>query len=174
MEVYWDSLASAVTTGDPMRSARVAAGEGGAVYRGFSRTLSPRGEAPETPIYAPIASTGQRVAGPRRLLHPLRRRPRARHDGVDDRYVIMNAGDELSMRFPVPAGPAAGWRRDFVLVGDGWEKDGDYNTEFSQTVLPLPTHGNVAYDSASPPVELEDDPVYRRHRDDWDRYIHGT
>ena len=31
-------------------------------------------------------------------------------------------------------------RRDFVLIGDGWEKDGDYNTAYSQTVLPLPTH----------------------------------
>ena len=57
-----------------------------------------------------------------------------------------------------------------MLIGDGWEKDGDYNTEFSQTVLPLPAHGKVPYDAASPPRELEDDPVYRRHRDDWERY----
>ena len=37
--------------------------------------------------------------------------------------VIMNAGDELRL-VPRAAAPAAGWRRDFVLIGDGWEKDG--------------------------------------------------
>ena len=30
--------------------------------------------------------------------------------------------------------------RDYVLVGDGWVKDGNFNTTFSQTVLPLPAH----------------------------------
>ena len=66
---------------------------------------------------------------------------------VDDRYVIMNAGDELRLPFPVPPLPAAGWRRDFVLIGDGWEKDGDYNTSFSATVLPLPTHDRPNYEA---------------------------
>ena len=65
--------------------------------------------------------------------------------GVDDRYVIMNAGDELRLRVSGPPPPAAGWARDFVLVGDGWEKDGDYNTGFSQTVLPLPSHDRPDY-----------------------------
>ena len=66
-------------------------------------------------------------------------------DRVDDRYVIMNAGDEMRLQFAEAAPPAAGWRRDFVLIGDGWEKDGDYNTGFSQTVLPLPSHDRPAY-----------------------------
>ena len=51
--------------------------------------------------------------------------------------------------------------RDFVLIGDGWNKDGDYNTAFSKTVLPLPSHAQPSYDT--PPGELEDDPVYRQH-----------
>ena len=59
---------------------------------------------------------------------------------VDDRYVIANAGDELALRFPAPPPPPEGWVRDFVLIGDGWNKDGDYNTAFSKTVLPLPSH----------------------------------
>jgi hypothetical protein len=85
---------------------------------------------------------------------------------VDDRYVIMNAGDELRLQFPADAALPAGWTRDFVLIGDGWVKDGDYNTSFSKTVEPLPAHDLPAYDS---PVraELEDDPVYRRHASDW-------
>ena len=33
-----------------------------------------------------------------------------------------------------------GWQRDFILYSDGWDKDGDINTLFSQTVGPLPFH----------------------------------
>jgi hypothetical protein len=87
---------------------------------------------------------------------------------VDDRYVIMNAGDELRVRFPEAPAPAAGLVRDFVLVGDGWVKDGDYNTTFSRTVLPLPTHASGRYETA--PRALEDDPVYRAHPGDWAEY----
>src|SRR5581483_9224925 len=88
---------------------------------------------------------------------------------VDDRYVIMNAGDELRLAFPTPEPPAAGWTRDFVLIGDGWEKDGDYNTSFSSTVGPLPSHAQPRYES-SPSVALEQDPVFLAHRADWDTY----
>jgi hypothetical protein len=87
---------------------------------------------------------------------------------VDDRYVIANAGDELALRFAAPAEPPPGWARDFVMIGDGWNKDGDYNTAFSKTVLPLPSHARPMYDT--PPGTLDDDPVYRFHREDWRRY----
>jgi hypothetical protein len=87
---------------------------------------------------------------------------------VDDRYVIMNAGDELRLRFPQAPPPARGLVRDFIIVGDGWVKDGDYNTTFSKTVLPLPTHRTGRYDTA--PGQLEDDPVYRRHAGDFAEY----
>ena len=82
--------------------------------------------------------------------------------------MIANAGDELALRFPAPPAPAEGWARDFVLIGDGWNKDGDYNTAFSKTVLPLPAHGRP-YDD-TPPGALEDDPVYRRYPEDWREY----
>jgi hypothetical protein len=87
---------------------------------------------------------------------------------VDDRYVIMNAGDELALRFPEAPAAAAGMVRDFIVVGDGWVKDGDFNTTFSRTVLPLPTHASGRYDRA--PRTLEDDPVYRQHADDFATY----
>ena len=51
--------------------------------------------------------------------------------------------------------------RDFVLIGDGWVKDGDYNTTASRTVLPLPTHASGRYVEGT--GRLEDDPVYRAH-----------
>ena len=71
--------------------------------------------------------------------------------------------------FPAPPPPPPdGWVRDFVMIGDGWNKDGDYNTAFSKTVLPLPSHPRPGYDT--PPGALEDDPVYRFHPEDWREY----
>jgi hypothetical protein len=87
---------------------------------------------------------------------------------VDDRYVIMNAGDEIRLRFPEVPAPAAGLVRDFVLMGDGWVKDGDFNTTFSRTVLPLPTHASGRYDRA--PGALEDDPMFGAHASDFREY----
>lgn len=89
--------------------------------------------------------------------------------GVEDRYVIMNAGDELRLRFTAPGPPPAGWRRDFVLITDGWVKDGDFNTAHSKTVGPLPAHDTPDYDPDASPA-LEDDPVYQRYQDDWRKY----
>ena len=58
-----------------------------------------------------------------------------------------------------------------MLIGDGWVKDGDFNTSFSKTVLPLPAHGRPEYE-ASPPRcrHLEADPVYRRYPQDWQTF----
>ena len=78
---------------------------------------------------------------------------------VDDRYVIMNAGDEISLRFPEQPPPPASWVRDYVFIGDGWIKDGDYNSTFSKTVLPLPYHAKQEYISL--PGKLEDEWVYK-------------
>jgi hypothetical protein len=82
----------------------------------------------------------------------------------------MNAGDELRLRFEEQPPPPAGWRRDFVLIGDGWEKDGDYNTGYSDTVLPLPSHSRPDYGATVASLTLKEDPVYQRHRKDWEQY----
>jgi len=87
---------------------------------------------------------------------------------VEDRYIIMNAGDEIALKFKALPSPALGWVRDYILVGDGWEKDGNYNTTFSKTVLPLPSHSRPEYNT--PPGRLEDDPIYRRYPQDWQTY----
>ena len=39
----------------------------------------------------------------------------------------------------------AGWARSFVFYANGWVKDGDLNTKFSETVEPLPFHGMSGY-----------------------------
>jgi hypothetical protein len=58
--------------------------------------------------------------------------------------------------------------RDYVIVGDGWIKDGDYNSTFSKTVLPLPYHAKQEY--TTPPGLLEDEWVYKQHPEDWQKY----
>jgi tetratricopeptide (TPR) repeat protein len=168
LEIYWDQLAWAKgLDGARLTQQRLAPASADLVYRGFSLITRADSSSPELPHYDRIVGTTQcwrdligyhtRFGDVRELL--------AR---VDDRYVIMNAGDELRLRFPAPAPPPTGWVRDFVLIGDGWEKDGDYNTAFSKTVLPLPSHDQPRYDT--PPGKLEDDPVYRRHPRDWQEY----
>jgi hypothetical protein len=66
--------------------------------------------------------------------------------------VIMGSGDELRLQFDAAKLPplAAGWQRDFLLKVDGWAKDGDANTAFSQTVAPLPYHAMPQYPYAAP------------------------
>jgi hypothetical protein len=169
LEVYWDALTYAVASDAPVHTTRLGAVRADLRYRGFSHTRSPRGASPETPHYDRIANVAPRwrdLAGYYTRYGDVRELLAA----VDDRYVIMNAGDELRLQYSAPAAPRAGWSRDFVLIGDGWEKDGDYNTAASQTVLPLPTHAHGEYAAGTAPTELEDDPVYRQHADDWQRY----
>jgi hypothetical protein len=74
----------------------------------------------------------------------------------------------MALRFEALPDPPKGWTRDFVLIGDGWVKDGDFNNGFSKTLMPLPYHGMEHYDRV--PTRLEDDPAYRRHPDDWREY----
>ena len=169
LEIYWDLLQLGSRTDAAIRTTRIPAMHADLRYRGFSQTVSPRGDAPETPRYDGVASTSPRwrdLTGYHTrfgdVLELIER--------VDDRYVIMNAGDEMRLQFSALPPLESGWRRDFVLIGDGWEKDGDYNTAFSQTVLPLPSHDRANYGAGITSLALEDDPVYQRHRDDWQRY----
>jgi hypothetical protein len=166
LEIFWDRLGWAI--GRPevqVHPRQLELLSADLSYRGYSLTEQPTSSVPERPRYT-LAGTAPRWRDLEGyytrfgdVLDLLRT--------VDDRYVIMNAGDELRLRFP-EAPPARGLVRDFIVVGDGWEKDGDYNTSFSRTVLPLPTHQTGRYDA--PPRQLEDDPVYRRHARDFTEY----
>ena len=68
-------------------------------------------------------------------------------ENPDDQFVIMGAGDELRLQFNPAALPpvAENWRRDYLLKVDGWAKDRDANTAFSQSTDPLPFHGMSSY-----------------------------
>lgn len=168
LEVYWDKLewARGVPSTE-LRTTKLDPELADLHYRGYSVINQPNSSSPQLPDYNRIASSKQiwrdligyytRFGDVRELLK-----------AVDDRYVIMNAGDEMTFRFAALAPPAEGWVRDYLIVGDGWIKDGDYNTGFSKTVLPLPRHAEQEY--TTPPGRLEDEVVYRKHPQDWQTY----
>jgi Tfp pilus assembly protein PilF len=164
LEVYWDQLAWAAGAPDRNRIEHVGLSSAELRYRGFSEVKAANPSSPELPDYNRIASSGEiwhdlegyytRFGDIRELL-----------EKVDDRMAIVNAGDEVALRFRAPDAPPAGWKRDYIMIGDGWIKDGDFNSVYSKTVLPLPFQGLKNYDA--PPRTLEDDPAYKRHPEDW-------
>ena len=165
MQIYWD--AAFFSVGDdndlPIRVTELSADRADLHYRGFSKMYRPTPHAPHLFDYEEVETTGQwrdlqgyytRFGDVTPLLQD-----------VDDMYVIMNAGDEMTVEFDADKLPPLqdGWERSFILYSDGWDKDGDINTLHSQTVNPLPFHGMSAY----PYPEGEsypNDPEHLRHR----------
>lgn len=167
LEVYWDQLQWGVPSNDVVRRQTLEMASADLRYRGFSRVTAADSVSPEIPDYQVLEATvpvWQDLVG----FHTRFGDVQELLSEVDDRYVIMNAGDEMVLRFEEAAPPADGWVREFLLLGDGWVKDGDLNTTFSTTVLPLPTHGSADY--TTPPVGLELDPVYQANPEDWAQY----
>jgi hypothetical protein len=76
----------------------------------------------------------------------------------DNEYVIANAGDETSIKFDSNLLPELkkGWKRDFLIHTVGWVKDGDLNTAFGNTVLPLPFHGMKSYPPSANDIYPQD------------------
>ena len=145
--VYWDEIFLVEDDAPPsVRLSTVPAMSADLQFRGFSKpTIHPQRKQPErfdyqtvsgTSMWNPTAGNYTRYGAVENLLQDL-----------DDRMVIMGSGDEVRLRFnardlpPLPAG----WKRDFLLLVDGWAKDADANTAFSQTVLPLPFHAMSSY-----------------------------
>jgi hypothetical protein len=168
LEIFWDSIEWARGLSDTqLKTIRIEPAMADLHYRGYSLINKPNSSSPEVPDYNKIASSKQvwrdlvgyytRFGDVRELLQK-----------ADDRYVIMNAGDEMTFRFPEQPPPPDKWVRDYVLIGDGWIKDGDYNSTFSKTVLPLPYHSKQQY--TTPPGRLEDEWVYKKYPDDWQKY----
>ncbi|HEU5341029.1 FG-GAP-like repeat-containing protein [Edaphobacter sp.] len=168
LEIYWDSIEWAQGLPEtPLKITLLAPEVANLHYRGYSVVRQANASSPEIPDYNELSGARHpwrdlegyytRYGDVRELLAK-----------VDDRYVIMNAGDEMSFRFAVPSAPPAGWVRDYVIAGDGWVKDGDYNSMDSKTVLPLPHHSRTVY--STPPGRLEDEWTYRHHPADWETY----
>jgi Tfp pilus assembly protein PilF len=170
LEIYWDCITWAEgAPAAPTRAVTLDPDVADLHYRGYSviEHPDPNAPAPEVPNYYQIESTKQKW---RDLIGYYTRFGDVKEllKQIDDRYVIVASGDELSLRFPEQEAPPPGYVRDFVLIGDGWIKDGDFNSTFSKTVLPLPYHAKDLY--VTPPGALEDEYVYKQHPDDWQNY----
>lgn len=168
MEIFWDFLGHARGLDEKLAKVRrPPVRKADLRYRGHLAMSKKNESSPELPNYDQVSQGGQpwrdltgfytRFGDVTELLAK-----------VDDRYVIMNAGDEIALQYPVPDGPGDGWKRDFIFECDGWTKDGDLNTRFGTTVHPLPAH-NLKPDNR-PPGLLRDDPVYRRFPLDWRQF----
>ena len=168
-EIYWNSIqwASSVPV-DQITETELQPSKMDLRYRGYSEWVREDSVSPMLPVYEEISSSHQRW---RDLIgyHTRFGDVSELLADIDDRYVIMNAGDEMLLEFEYPGEPAPGYTRSFVLVSDGWVKDGDYNTEASKTVTPLPFHGQTDYEYGNN-MDLMEDPVYIRHKEDWVKY----
>ncbi|HEX8234722.1 MAG TPA: FG-GAP-like repeat-containing protein [Abditibacteriaceae bacterium] len=169
LEIYWDKLswATAPTGAASAKQTRLLPQTAQLRYRGVSPMAARDRSSPELPAAYDKVQPAQRWRDLVGLytrfgdVNPLLQR-------IDDRYVIMNAGDEMHLKFTELPAPPQGWKRDFVFISDGWTKDGNLNTGFSKTLLPLPLHSRPEY--SAPLGRLQDDPAYRKNPRDWQTY----
>ena len=162
MQIYWDHIFfSAGESRIPLRETTLRPGNADVHYRGFSRMYRKSYSGPFWFDYSTVTK--------RQLWRDLEGYYTRYGDvtslvqEADDKYVIMNAGDEITVEFDATAVPELnpGWSRDYLLYTDGWLKDGDLNTAFSQTVEPLPFHGMSRY----PYGDDESYPLDKEHQD---------
>lgn len=167
LELYWDKLAWGAGSPEKMQVRHLGLSAADLRFRGFSLITKANATSPELPHYDRVEESdlrwrdqegyATRYGDVRELL-----------ENIDDRYVITSPGDELRMKFAALPPPTNGWKRDFILICDGWVKDGDYNSTFAGTILPLPYHAMTDY--VLPPSTLEADHAYQLHPDDWRSY----
>lgn len=165
LAVYWDEIFMSDNTAAPAaRLTPLHAERADLHYKGFSMpVIHPQRKQPERfdyshelplPMWNPTPGMYTRYGDVQELV-----------TAIDDQLLIMGAGDEVTLRYPANGLPAlpAGWRRDFLLWVDGWAKDADANTAFSQTVEPLPFHGMSVYPYPAG-EHFPDDAMHEKYR----------
>jgi len=151
MEIYWDHVFFGTVTAyeEPgFMEARILSAD--LHYRGFSRVYRKGGrygphwfdyaDVDTKPKWRDLTGNYTRFGDVLPLLQ-----------SSDNKYVISNAGDEMTVEFDASGLPSlkSGWERDFLIRSVGWVKDGDLNTAYGGTVLPLPFHGMKNYTPAA-------------------------
>lgn len=168
-QIYWDSILYAEKLDENLITETKLVPEKMELrFRGYSEWFTPDDVSPKLANYDVISGTAPRWMDLKGY-HTRFGDVSELLEKIDGRYVIMNAGDELLLEFSAIDEPKEGYTRSYVLVSDGWVKDGDYNTEASATVEPLPYHGMTDYEYP-PSIRLQDDPVFQRFREDWIHY----
>ncbi len=145
--VYWDEIFLVENSAAPeVKLTQLGADSAALHFRGFSHAvIDPTRQQPERFFYDQVNSVSN--WNPTSGYYTRYGDVRSLVTNVDDRMVVMGSGDELNLEFPVSGLPdlPTGWSRDFLLLVDGWAKDSDANTAFSQSVTPLPFHAMSAY-----------------------------
>ena len=166
--VYWDEIfLSEETAAPPVRLTDIQAQSADLHFRGFSTpVIHPQRKQPEAFDYArwmPVS-----MWNPTKGLYTRYGDVLPLIQAIDDRLVIMGSGDELRLLFPerTVAPLPAGWKRDFLLFVDGWAKDADANTAYSQTVEPLPFHAMSQYPYKKG-EHFPDDAAHRQYREQY-------
>jgi tetratricopeptide (TPR) repeat protein len=152
--VYWDEIFLGTNPeAPPVRATNLLAASAQLRFRGFSEVVvHPERKQPERFVYEQLRPLHRWNWNPTPGLYTRYGDVKPLLEAVDDLLMIMGSGDELQLRFDAAHLPelAEGWKRDFLLFVDGWAKDGDANTAFSQTVEPLPFHGMPQYPYSAP------------------------
>jgi Flp pilus assembly protein TadD len=147
MCVYWDEIFLGEDSAAPEARITTLTTSGAQLhFRGFSRIhVDPQRKQPESFDYSPVSLVSN--WNPTPGLYTRYGDVRELVQEADDRMVIMGSGDELQLAYEAAGLPPLprGWTRDFLLLVDGWAKDADANTAFSQNVEPLPFHGMSSY-----------------------------
>jgi hypothetical protein len=145
--VYWDEIFLLENSRPPqVRLTPMDADRADLQFRGFSQAvIDPRRQQPEQFLYdqvRPVSNWNPTPGFYTRYgdVRPLVNRP-------DDKLLILGSGDEVKLEYPASQLPPLpqGYTRDFLLLVDGWAKDADANTAFSQSVTPLPFHAMSGY-----------------------------
>src|SRR5699024_10261962 len=109
MEIYWDQIRIGLQNDNvKLKSKRLEAGVAKLRYRGFSDLMQKDRFSPTVPNYQQIAGTSPKwfdLVGFYTRFGDVKELTKK----VDDRYVIMNAGDELVFKFPALDPPQEGW-----------------------------------------------------------------
>lgn len=175
MEIYWDHIFfSDRLTEAPMKTTSMMPESADLHYRGFSAEYRKGGRyGPHWFDYSKVSTDAKwrdlegnytRYGDVLPLIN-----------SSDNKYIISNAGDEITIRFDAGKLPPLpqGWKRDFLINSVGWVKDGDINTAFGNTVLPLPFHGMKSYPPSPEDVYPADPELQRYNREYNTRVVTG-
>ncbi|MGE0605884.1 MAG: FG-GAP-like repeat-containing protein [Pirellulales bacterium] len=159
-ELYWDQ--AFFTVDEPKAELRLAEMRPAAAdlhFRGFSAVRDGHHHGPDSydygdvstiPKFAPMRGNFTRYGDVAELLA-----------ADDDRLAVLGSGDEMTVSFDMPADdPPAGWKRDFLLYNNGWDKDAVLATAYGQQVEPLPFQAMHGYPFAGDEA-FPDSPHYR-------------
>ena len=171
MDLSWDRIFLAPhRDGAAVTHTEIAARGADLHFLGYPREFSPDGRQPNLLDHANIdtSDTWLRMPGAYTRYGDVTELVRS----ADDRFAILAAGDEITLRFPASAlSPVPpGCVRTFLLKSDSFCKDMDLYTGGSQSVEPLPFHGMKAY-SYGPDQHCPQNDMTRRYRQEYNTRI---